>query len=62
MEPNIDALPASSGVGNVELTDLRSAVERADIVVLLVDHDPFKALPAARLGDATIIDTRGIWR
>src|SRR5699024_11021207 len=43
VEPNIDELPAEfEGKKNVELAQLEDAVDRADIVLLLVDHDPFK--------------------
>ncbi|MCH8565397.1 UDP-N-acetyl-D-mannosamine dehydrogenase [Nesterenkonia sp. LB17] len=63
VEPHIEALPASlAGFGNVELSGLDEALERADVVVLLVDHQVFKELPVSRLADATVIDTRGIWR
>ncbi|GAA1161845.1 UDP-N-acetyl-D-mannosamine dehydrogenase [Nesterenkonia sandarakina] len=63
VEPHIQTLPAAlSGFSNVALTDLDEALQRADVVVLLVDHQVFKDLPAARLGEAVLIDTRGIWR
>lgn len=63
VEPHIEALPASlTGFGNVTLSGLEEALDRADVVVLLVDHQVFKELPVSRLDDATVIDTRGIWR
>ncbi|MCH8561226.1 UDP-N-acetyl-D-mannosamine dehydrogenase [Nesterenkonia sp. DZ6] len=63
VEPHIQELPESLAQhSNVRLSDLDEALERADVVVLLVDHQVFKELPASRLGDATVIDTRGIWR
>ncbi|MCH8571312.1 UDP-N-acetyl-D-mannosamine dehydrogenase [Nesterenkonia sp. AY15] len=63
VEPHIHELPSTLGqFENVALTELDEALERADVLVLLVDHDTFKALPMSRLGSATVIDTRGIWR
>ncbi|MFP3548669.1 UDP binding domain-containing protein, partial [Rhizobium sp. SIMBA_035] len=45
-EPHIGELPKSlSALTNVHLSE--DAVERSQVVVLLVDHDEFKALPAA---------------
>src|SRR5690606_34848221 len=63
VEPNIDALPREfEGHDNVELTELEDAIERADIVLLLVDHDPFRALDRATLQEKIVIDTKGLWR
>lgn len=63
VEPHIQELPPIlEQFGNVALTELDEALQRADVLVLLVDHDVFKALPKSRLGSATVIDTRGIWR
>jgi len=63
VEPHVDRLPTSlANASNVRLTSLDDAIGLANIVVLLVDHDVFKAVPAADLGSATVIDTRGIWR
>jgi UDP-N-acetyl-D-mannosaminuronic acid dehydrogenase len=63
VEPNIETLPREfHGSTNVELTDLDSAVERADIVLLLVDHDPFKTFDRENLQEKIVIDTKGLWR
>ena len=42
-----------------KLTDYREAYERADIVVMLVAHDPFKTLP--RNDDKIVLDFCGIY-
>ncbi len=43
-EPHVECLPPSlEGFENVTLTSAAAAVEAADIVVLLVDHDSFKS-------------------
>ena len=60
VEPNISALPPALAAAGVELVDLDAAVARADVLVLLVDHKPFK-VAAERLAAAPrVIDTRGL--
>lgn len=60
VEPNIDKLPDRIRDAGVELVDLETALSRADLVVLLVDHKTFKD-NAARIAESErIIDTRGI--
>lgn len=64
VEPNVDALPGRLAKRtNVTLTSLKTALAKADAVVLLVDHAPFKAVDHKALRKAKpVIDTRGIWR
>ncbi|GAA3073289.1 MULTISPECIES: UDP-N-acetyl-D-mannosamine dehydrogenase [Actinomycetes] len=63
VEPHIDQLPAQlAGSGNVTLAGIDEALQTAQILVLLVDHDQFKAIDTARLAGHTVIDSRGIWR
>jgi UDP-N-acetyl-D-mannosaminuronic acid dehydrogenase len=59
VEPNIKILPASLE-GKATLSELHDAVHRADIVVILVDHLPFKRLDPLRLHTKIVIDTRGL--
>lgn len=62
VEPNVDQLPTTlAEAGNVTLAALQDAVREADVVVLLVDHTPFKNLNPALLAGKTLIDTRGTW-
>lgn len=61
VEPNITALPAKLA-DVLQLTDVDDALLRAQIVILLVDHKTFKAIPASRLSEHLVIDTRGIWQ
>ena len=42
------------------LLTLDELIQRADILLLLVDHKPFKKLTAKGLKDKILIDTRGI--
>lgn len=63
VEPNIEELPKEfAGKPNVELAELEDAVERADIVLLMVDHDPFKTFDHEKLQEKVVIDTKGLWR
>lgn len=62
VEPNVAQLPAQLAGRNVVLTPLEDAVERADLVLLLVDHQEFKVIERARLAGKLVIDTRGVWR
>ena len=50
------------GFSNVSLERATDAVERADIVVLLVEHDQFAVLGHTRLNGKIVFDTRGAWR
>ncbi|WP_262694172.1 UDP-N-acetyl-D-mannosamine dehydrogenase [Kordiimonas aquimaris] len=61
VEPNIDILPEELSKTGLQLTTLMDAVERADILVLLVDHLEFKRLPSGKRAEKIIVDTRGIW-
>ena len=62
-DPYLDHLPHElEGHGNVELVGSNAAVERADIVVLLVDHDQFRSMNRTRLNGKIVYDTRGAFR
>lgn len=62
VEPNVKELPTSLvSRSNATYAQVDEALETADIVVLLVDHDEFKKIPAVNLGGKTVIDTKGIW-
>ncbi|MBG0739166.1 UDP-N-acetyl-D-mannosamine dehydrogenase [Paeniglutamicibacter antarcticus] len=59
-EPHVDQLPAQlAEYSNVALTSIEDSVCRSGVVVVLVDHDQVKALPAELLSGKCIIDTRG---
>ncbi|MDR2512891.1 MAG: UDP-N-acetyl-D-mannosamine dehydrogenase [Puniceicoccales bacterium] len=61
VEPHVRALPKRLH-GKVSLVSGDEAIAAADILVLLVDHKVFKAIPVAKLAGKRIVDTRGIWR
>lgn len=60
-EPHINELPPTLQ-GKAALVDAETAINRADIVVLLVDHKPFKQLSRRILDQRVVIDTRGCWK
>ena len=63
VEPNVDELPQElAEKDNVELADLESGIDRTDIVLLMVDHDPFKEIDRELLQEKIVIDTKGLWR
>ena len=62
VEPNISKLPESlEKFNNVTLDQLAPAISQSQIVLLLVDHKPFKEVTAAQLKNKTVIDTKGLW-
>ena len=62
-EPYAHGLPTKLfGLPNLVQDGVEACVEQADIVVLLVDHDQFKALNRSRLYGKVVYDTRGAWR
>lgn len=58
VEPNIAELPDILQ-SKVELVNAEQALQQADIVVLLVDHAPFKKHKPSQ---NWIVDSKGIWR
>jgi UDP-N-acetyl-D-mannosaminuronic acid dehydrogenase len=61
VEPNINELPHKWQT-RLELAESEAALKRADVVLLLVDHKPFKAIDPATLSRHQVVDCRGIWR
>lgn len=61
VEPNIKALPKRLSQHNDKLTTLPKALERANVLVVLVDHRQFKALHVNDVAAKVVIDTRGIF-
>lgn len=60
-EPHIDTLPANLAGENICLMDDQEAVAKADIVLLLVNHQAFKDIGIGALAGKVVIDTRGLW-
>ena len=62
VEPFASALPIEFTDTGAELVDLDTALETCGILIVLVDHDVFRAVPAEERSEALVYDTRGIWR
>lgn len=62
VEPHVETLPASLQESeNVTLLDAETAIGKADIVVMLVDHDAFRSINRKSLEGRSVFDTRGFW-
>ena len=62
-EPYIEELPHSlAGYGNVKLVTVEDALAKADIVAVLVNHQPFSQVDRSLLANKVIVDTRGQFR
>lgn len=63
VEPNIKQLPQIlSKYNNISFSTLEEALEKSNILLLLVDHKEFKLIRKEDLINKIIIDTRGIFR
>ena len=61
VEPYASELPREfEGTGATQI-DLDTALEDCDLLIALVDHDAFKAVPLAERASKIVYDTRGIW-
>ncbi|MBL0923712.1 MAG: UDP-N-acetyl-D-mannosamine dehydrogenase [Sphingomonadaceae bacterium] len=61
IEPYAARLPAEFDGSGADLIDLDTALLECDILITLVDHDAFKAIPLAERVGKTVYDVRGIW-
>ena len=61
VEPYTRTLPESLADTGATLIDIDTALETCPILIVLVDHDVFKAIPLAERADTRVYDTRGIW-
>ncbi|MGG0744647.1 UDP-N-acetyl-D-mannosamine dehydrogenase [Priestia megaterium] len=60
VEPNIQQLPSALSVKNVNLLNVEQAILDSDIVLILVDHTPFKQLNPELFANKLVIDTKGL--
>ncbi|WP_209349120.1 UDP-N-acetyl-D-mannosamine dehydrogenase [Pontixanthobacter sp. CEM42] len=61
VEPYAAELPREFESTGAELVDIDFALENCGILIVLVDHDIFKVVPAEERQHAIVYDTRGIW-
>jgi len=63
VEPYVRECPAKlKDLKNLRFVGTEEAIAEADILLLLVDHDAFKAVDRRFLQEKIVIDTRGAWR
>ena len=61
VEPNVNQLPKNL-VNHCVLVSASDALQQADVLVMLVDHDEFKGIHPAQIAHHWIVDTKGVWR
>lgn len=61
VEPYAHELPDAFAESGAVLIDIDTALEECDILLLLVDHDVFKVIPAEEREGKVVYDTRGVW-
>jgi UDP-N-acetyl-D-mannosaminuronic acid dehydrogenase len=62
-EPFVEELPTTlADIPNLRLVPAVEAIDRADIVLVLVDHDPYRAVNRSQMAGKVLYDTRGLWR
>ncbi len=63
VEPNLNELPATlSSQTDLELVDLKEAIEKADVIALLVGHKQFRKVDRRSIYERVIIDAAGLWQ
>ena len=61
VEPYAAELPIEFAQTGATLTDIDHALLECDMLITLVDHDAFKAIPLAERAQKLVYDVRGIW-
>ena len=62
VEPHLETLPEELLTdGPCELVDLQSALDAAQVVVLLTDHSSFLEVDPRSLDGKRVLDSRGVW-
>jgi UDP-N-acetyl-D-mannosaminuronic acid dehydrogenase len=61
VEPFAQRLPDDLATLGASHCTLEEALDTCEIVLVLVDHDAFKAADTARLAGKVVYDTRGMW-
>ncbi|WJG08466.1 UDP-N-acetyl-D-mannosamine dehydrogenase [Aliiglaciecola sp. LCG003] len=60
VEPNIHQLPAKLEGSKIELVSLDTAIQQANIVLVLVNHKQFKVLDKSHFNTKVLIDSSGL--
>ncbi|MFN3620908.1 UDP-N-acetyl-D-mannosamine dehydrogenase [Sphingorhabdus sp.] len=61
IEPYAAHLPSAFNGSGAKLIDIDQALQDCGMLITLVDHDSFKAIPLAERASKIVYDVRGIW-
>ncbi|MBB3015424.1 UDP-N-acetyl-D-mannosamine dehydrogenase [Cupriavidus alkaliphilus] len=61
VEPNIEQAPAKLLKADVPLVTQEEALDQADILVMLVDHNEFREIKPILKVEQRLVDAKGIW-
>ncbi len=61
VEPYATTLPVQFDGTMARLIDVDDAIDICPVMIVLVDHDVFRSIPAEERADKHVYDTRGIW-
>jgi UDP-N-acetyl-D-mannosaminuronic acid dehydrogenase len=61
IEPHIKALPDELSHSGMVTLDRQEAGLSSDMILMLVDHREFHAIPRSAIANKVVIDTRGLW-
>ena len=59
--PNVKQLPTKLA-SEATLVSGEQALQQADVLVMLVDHRAFRAVPGEQVAQRWVVDTKGVWR
>jgi UDP-N-acetyl-D-mannosaminuronic acid dehydrogenase len=61
VEPHLEELPEElANFPGLQLTDMTTAVKRADIIAILVGHNKFRSLDRGAVASKIVVDTVGL--
>lgn len=61
VEPHVAAIPEKLA-HHATLVPVDIALQQADVLVMLVDHQQFRAIDSAHITQRWLVDTKGVWR
>ncbi|WP_439603103.1 UDP-N-acetyl-D-mannosamine dehydrogenase [Devosia sp.] len=61
VEPHVEVLPDGLAHSGIVTLSAEAAGLASDMILMLVDHREFRAIPRAAIANKVVIDTRGLW-